>query len=593
MRQERITSIRFSHYKAFKELSLSLQQFNILVGPNNSGKSTIIGAFRILAEALRKAQRKNPELVQGPDGQVRGYSIDMKNVPIARENIFYDYDETTPANIKFRISNGNNLILHFPAQGLCNLICECTGKPVISTSTFSKQFPLSIGFVPVLGPVDHDEQLYQPEAARLALLTHRAARNFRNIWYHYPDNFDDFRHLVQETWPGMDIERPEVDTSHEKPLLRMFCPEERIPREIYWAGFGFQVWCQMLTFVINARSASLFLVDEPDIYLHSDLQRQLIAILKNLGPDILMATHSTEMISEADPDEIVLVTKRARSAKRIADPSQLQGVFRTLGSNLNPVLTQLARTRRVLFVEGKDYQILSRFARKYGKTEVANRADYAVISAEGFNSQKVRDFSAGIEATVGLKVLVAAVFDRDYRSAKECEVEVSALKKICRYAHIHERKEIENFLLVPSAILRAIVKRMDDQNTRTGQSMRFEDDVNAMLTAITEEFRSKVLAQLLARRVQMPKSISKGIDHSTDMQQIVDDFDKRWATLSERLCLVPGKEILAVINEKLQKTYGINLSPSLIIESCPREDVPAEMKSILESLESFRLEQLN
>ena len=29
-----------------------------------------------------------------------------------------------------------------------------------------------------------------------------------------------------------------------------------------------------------------------------------------------------------------------------------------LGSNLNPILTQLAKTKRVLFVEGKDFQIL-------------------------------------------------------------------------------------------------------------------------------------------------------------------------------------------------------------------------------------------
>jgi hypothetical protein len=40
--------------KAFREFSLSLDRFNILVGPNDAGKSTIVGAFRILAEGLRR-----------------------------------------------------------------------------------------------------------------------------------------------------------------------------------------------------------------------------------------------------------------------------------------------------------------------------------------------------------------------------------------------------------------------------------------------------------------------------------------------------------------------------------------------------------
>lgn len=319
MSQEHITSVRFHRYKAFREFSLSLQQFNILVGPNNSGQSTILGAFKILAEAIRKARARNPVLVEGPHGETRGYAIDLRDIPVATENIFHDYDDKRPASVQFHLSNGNDLLLHFPERGMCNLICQTKGKPVISTSQFCVQYNVSIGFVPVLGPVDHEEPLYQKEAARLALLTYRAARNFRNIWYHYPEEFEEFRAMVRATWPGMDINRPEVDTSHEKPRLHMFCPEERIPREIFWAGFGFQVWCQMLTYMVRGKGSSLFIIDEPEIYLHSDLQRQLVAILKSLGPDILIATHSTEMISEADPDEILVVTKRVKSAKRIGD----------------------------------------------------------------------------------------------------------------------------------------------------------------------------------------------------------------------------------------------------------------------------------
>ena len=54
--QVHFTFVRFHRYKAFRDYSISLHHFNILVGPNNSGKSTVLGAFRILAEGIRKAR---------------------------------------------------------------------------------------------------------------------------------------------------------------------------------------------------------------------------------------------------------------------------------------------------------------------------------------------------------------------------------------------------------------------------------------------------------------------------------------------------------------------------------------------------------
>jgi uncharacterized protein (DUF2344 family) len=52
---------------------------------------------------------------------------------------------------------------------------------------------------------------------------------------------------------------------------------------------------------------------------------------------------------------------------------------------LNPTLTQLAKTRRVVFVEGLDFQFLSPLARVRGMQRLANRSDFAVVQTEGFN----------------------------------------------------------------------------------------------------------------------------------------------------------------------------------------------------------------
>ncbi len=302
----RFVRVDFRRFKAFDVFTLHLRPFNVLVGPNNSGKSTILAAFRILAAAMRRASARKPTMVSGPSGRTYGYVVDLSTISVAEENIFFDYDDSAPATVRFLLSNGNELLLYFPEQGACYLLADARGKQVATPKSFQEQFNCPIGFVPILGPVEHNEPLFEKEAARLALFSYRAARNFRNIWYHFPERFQEFRSLLGETWPGMDIEPPRIDYSYEKPRLHMFCPEERIPRELFWAGFGFQVWCQMLTHLIQSRDVSLFLIDEPDIYLHSDLQRQLLDLLRNLGPDILIATHSTEIISEAETDDIVL-----------------------------------------------------------------------------------------------------------------------------------------------------------------------------------------------------------------------------------------------------------------------------------------------
>ncbi|MCA9414278.1 MAG: AAA family ATPase, partial [Candidatus Omnitrophica bacterium] len=101
--------VDFHRFKAFERFVLHLRHFNILVGPNNAGKSTILTSFRILAAALRKARSRKAEVVAGPFGQVLGYIIDIKGVSVAEENLFYNYDDSEPASVTFRLSNGNTL----------------------------------------------------------------------------------------------------------------------------------------------------------------------------------------------------------------------------------------------------------------------------------------------------------------------------------------------------------------------------------------------------------------------------------------------------------------------------------------------------
>lgn len=579
--------VDFSHFKAFDSFTLNLRHFNILVGPNNAGKSTILAAFRILAAAMRKASTRKPEIVRGPLGLAPGHNVDLSAISVAEENIFYNYDNSKPASVRFRLSNKNELLLYFSERGTCYLISQSEAGRVSSPSTFRSRFNCPIGFVPILGPVEHIENLYEKEAARLALFNYRAARNFRNIWYHYPEKFDEFRAALVQTWPGMDIEPPEMDASHQKPRLHMFCPEDRIPREIFWSGFGFQVWCQMLTHIIQGSDTTLFLIDEPDIYLHSDLQRQLIGLLRNMGPDILIATHSTEIITEAETDDIVLVNKRHRIAQRIRNPSQLESVFKILGSNLNPVLTQLAKTRRAVFVEGKDFQILAKFANKLGFDDVGNRREFAVVPVEGFNPERIRVLKIGMETTLGGKIAAAAILDRDYRS----DVELSAIAKecssFCELVAIHESKEIENFLLVPAAIDRAATRKSMINAKRSGYVMEYLSDAAKILEGFASQKKSYVMSQYLAERRRFER-VNSPTTHEASINEVaLNEFEENWKTVSSRLAIVPGKEAISALNQHLQNEYGVNLTPTAIIDAMRIEEIEPKYRSSFAIFHNF------
>jgi hypothetical protein len=132
--------VDFSRFKAFSSFSLQLRHFNILVGPNNSGKSTILAAFRILAAAMRRATTRRPEIVPGPQGKTHGYPTDLSAISVAEENIFYNYDESEPATVRFQLSNKNELILFFPEQGACYLIAEAQGKQILTPTAFRTHF---------------------------------------------------------------------------------------------------------------------------------------------------------------------------------------------------------------------------------------------------------------------------------------------------------------------------------------------------------------------------------------------------------------------------------------------------------------------
>ena len=581
-----ISSVRFDGYKAFRSFSLSLQRMNVLVGPNNSGKSTIIRAFRILEVALRQANAKKAEMIQINDQNYMGYRISDRNFPVSLENVHTDYEESD-ARIRFRCNNGNSLELLFPSDGGCILVPNAQGKQCHTPGRFKSCFPISIQTVPELGPLEDEEFLLNEGTIRRGLSTHRASRHFRNYWRLYPEGFDEFANMVSQTWPGMEIERPELmDIMSQR--LTMFCRENRISREIYWSGFGFQIWCQILTHLSRGKNATVLVIDEPEVYLHPDVQRQLVGILRDIGPDIVIASHSTEIIGESDPYEILIVDKKKNSASRLKDINQIQAALDIIGSVHNVKLTHLARTGRLLYIEGSnDGKILRRFARKLGLVELASGNDITMIESEGFSSWKKIEASAwAFEKALQGQFRIGAVFDRDYFSNEEIEVVLQKLSIRFPAVYIHERKEIENYMLVPEPLNRAIQKTIRERNRKMGIDDPGDFDVAQELTLISNEYKSYIMSQLAGKRSDFIRKTGK--DTSTVTREVLDSVEDKWANLETRLALVPGKIVLKRLREKLKAHFSINLTDIRIIDEFRTDEILADLVRLLRNLDAFR-----
>jgi energy-coupling factor transporter ATP-binding protein EcfA2 len=587
----KITSIEFRNYKAFKHYSLVLQPMSLLVGPNNCGKSTVIDAFKILSVALRRARTKKPDIVIGPNGRAYGYEVSTDVLAMSLENSHTDYSEAE-TTITFRLSNANRLELYFPRGGGCRLLAIPEGKAVATVAAFKAEYPVSVAVVPVLGRVEHEERLLERETVQRNIETHLASRHFRNYWYYYPQNFEEFAGTVAATWPGMQVLPPEL--INDKPQrLSMFCLESRITREIFWAGSGFQIWCQLLTHVVNGRGSTVLVVDEPEIYLHPDVQRQLVGILRQSGSDVVMASHSPEIIGEADPSEIVLVDKKRRSGQRLRDVDAVQMVLDQIGSSQNITLTRLARNRRVLFVEDEyDFGVIRRFARRLGYSELASGTDVTAVPSNGFSSwERVQALGWGIPRTLGRDLLIAVIYDRDYWSDEQINEIATKLQADTAFTHFHGRKEIENYLLVPSVFTRALIEAVMERKERgelDNPEMPTEQGVRALLAEITDPQKSQVQAQYIARRQDFFRKAHSKLDPATIAQEMLQVIENKWRTLETRMEIISGKEVLAALRQKVRLLFSVNVSDHRIISSFRLDEVPQDLKALMEGLETFR-----
>lgn len=583
-----LSSIHFSNFKALTNFSISLKSFNVLTGPNNNGKSTILDGIRVLQAAHRFASRYNPKLIDSPYGSAQfGYEIPASSIPITLENIQTNFDTLVPSVIKYRFTGSKILSIYFHPEHPIYLFFETPNRSPRTAGAFRTEFPINIAVVPTLGPLEIEEELLDSDYVKRAYGSRRSPRMFRSYWYYNPENFDEFKQLVETTWYGMSIGRPELKGSFSNELM-MFCEENRMSREICWAGFGFQIWLQLLTHIINSKKADLIIVDEPEIYLHPDLQHKILDILKNTDANIVIATHSVEIINTVEPTEVLLIDKSSSSAQRISDLEGLQDVSNILGSGQNIQLTRLARGKKILFVEGKDLKLLNRLAKVCKLDNLFTIGGITVIPIDGFSQHdRIIHTNWAFTRILSEELKIAVLLDRDYKTDEEIQEVMDKLREEVSYAHILSKKEIENYFIIPSAIENAIKQKISERLASRTISETPEIDINRVLLQLTESMKTDTFSQVVAHKTKRVLN-NKGIDTSTVIKEATSRFEESWIDLSFRLSVISGKSFFTILNKYLQENYRLTITYAQIANYITSDNLDTEIRDFLTQINEIR-----
>jgi hypothetical protein len=575
-----VRKIEFFDYKAFSHFTLSARTRNIIVGPNNAGKSTLLDAFRIALDALKYARRHSAvRKSHGSDGVCSTYFVPESVVQTDLRACVHNFDDGH-ARIQITLDNLSIFTLKIPNGGQI----ECYLKSDEAAQTAAKylrdKFPLDLVVVPTLSPLEQNEEKVTEETVEKNQFSRLASRNFRNYWLHQSDEvFDEFSELVALGWPGVRIKRPEIDRSDGRPFVRMFFRQGPDVREIQWAGFGFQVWMQTMTHLRRANRSSVLVLDEPDVYLHPDLQHRLMRIVNERVGQVFVATHSTEIINGADPGDVVIVRPESRSAKRIQNDSDYPEIYRAIGSSENAQFARLARTKKVLYFEGNDARLLAKFAKKFGGADFIEASSLTLMKTDGFsNWTRVTNSSWVFKNFFGFDIPVAALFDRDYRCEGDIADFLSAVNTTDTMCRVLPFKEIENVLLSPRAVAATIMKQAVKSDIALVRGW-----VDQTIASASEGLKTKVLSNLIGARSEWETRNGRAKNLGSISAEVEKTFSRDWANLERRLLIMPGKEFFSLLAAAVQSEFKVTLTISRVVDELDASEIcPEFLASLLE-----------
>lgn len=570
-----LRKVEFRDYRCFEESEISFRKTSIIVGQNNAGKSTIVEALRILSTITWKFKQINyveaPKVLQLPAG-TKGVKVNLDHLKIDLRTVVNQYkeEEGKIAIIKAYF-DANVIIRIYVLSVLCFATIEKDGRQ-IKTKSMARDVPdLKLYIMPQIGLIREDEKRLSPETVKEHMQTRLASRHFRNqLLLYKKEFFEEFKSIAQMSWPGLRIN--DLIYNSEDNKIELLVYDSGFAAEIGLMGSGLQMWLQMVWFISRVPNTATIVLDEPDVYMHPDLQQKIFKIIQYKFQQTIIATHSIEIIALAKANQIVTVDKSSRKMKYADNYQAVQNLVDNLGGVNNLSLIRIGNARKCIFVEGKDIKLLDKFYEILYPDSDKTMVQLPTVELGGWSrfSEALGAARLFYEQTHG-EIQTFCILDRDYHSDEEIQKLMTRAEASHLNLHVWEKKELENYIITPRSVFRL-----------TNQPIEMYDDFCKRLFNELDQLKQELLGKILDQVAKNENN--KGKNPSSNLGIATKILESKWKTLDMRLSICNGKELVSFINSWLKKQYHCASSRTKLLSVLEAEDICPEMKKIINKL---------
>jgi hypothetical protein len=476
-----ITRLTLRNFKSVGEQVYDFTRFDLLVGRNNSGKSTVLQALAIWQFCVNEFHRSKRSGAKGiqvvlpnftalpvPEFNLLWKDRDIRHSPDKKQEyiligIHVEWQRANGETGTFGVDlryHSPQTIYAIPGGGWTQFrACEQRGDlPIIAyVPPFSGLEPTEKALD--VSPIRQQVGKGQPGSVLRNLLLRVCPAPPRDSngrivkgYEHPPADWKELADMV-ERWFSVKISEPKYDSAKDVYITVEYRQNSK-NYDIIAGGSGFHQTLTLLAFLYGYKATTI-LLDEPDAHLHVNLQREILDFFKRksleLGTQFLIATHAEEFARGVDASQIISLLNR--KPRRI---DSTPAVLQAMADVSNEEVTRLLASPYILYVEGEsDERILRAWAESCGAQEAMDKICFKAMGGGGKKNMKERadlHYAALQQIIPGISRLMLFDFD-DANDAFHPKPGNPSLAE-------WKRKNIENYLLVSDAWKRAALQQL-------------------------------------------------------------------------------------------------------------------------------------
>lgn len=588
-----IKKFTFNNFKGFQEFTLSFDRINLLIGGNNSGKTTVFHALQILFWCLEKTASKEGENVnirktQLPEiGLIPYFNLRdlfyMQKVRIRRKptRILLELETTVAPKISFDI---------YPSFGR-NVMID--GKNIVMTKQqYQNLLELKPIYIPGTIGIITQEELYREIAQERLVGEGRHNQVLRNMIYRLKQKklLGEFCRLVKPLFSLTDITIP-FDENKDEWLTAIY-EEDGCKFDFVSAGSGFLQVSNIVAFLL-LHPSKVTLLDEPDSHLHDDLLRIIFSVLKDLAEakrsQLIISTHNSTLIDSAGIGSLMLIDKKEKKPLRPKDVDNLIPMLADRGLSLPPrkIMNTLIG-RKILFVEGKesDYEsFIKILGTKLNSNFMNITRTLTLFESEGATKQWPFDTIRGFEKLLGTNIKYIYLGDSDFNTdaelTKKKERATSEKHNIC----FLQRRNRESYLIDPKIISRLLVEkwRRKKPRGRIPAGMR-PSDIKAFIVAKAKEWE----ADIQAKYVVFHDTRGSESERQRKISTLNKFFKEKYSDVCNKneipYRLLDSKQVLKRLREFIVGKFKMSFTDDEIAYEYQKSEIPTDIKKIVQNI---------